>query len=311
MTKRKSRVSKDNWPHKRYKDYQKELRDAASAWFESKGRPVTSSSYILAEGWKDNMILDEVHRYVVDNDVRPLHQWLHHGLSSQAMLFNLVVPLITRKDTSPLEAAFTDAGIPWPQGGVRLQLEVEDRNVFKEFDNPQPTSIDLVIEGTGPTPGEPLFVEAKLSEKEFGGCNPFESGNCDGRNPARGQECYYQTIGRSYWDQMEVHGLLNNRLSDSLFCPFASYSQFFREVLYALDKGGNFVLMYDDRNPAFISRRLEGDRGLFPFLFSLLPTEVQSRVHGITIREVFNTIKVGQKHRDWIDQFAEKYGFKQ
>lgn len=307
---KKSGKSRDNWPYKRYEEYQKDLQDAASAWFKEAGRQVaTDCSYILSQGWKDNMILDEVYRYIVDEDVRPLHPWLHHGLSSQAMLFNLVVPLITRRDTSPLEAAFSDASIPWPQGGAKLNLEFDDRKVFKEFDNPQPTSIDLMIEGIGPTPAEPLFVEAKLSETEFNGCNPFEAGNCDGRNPAGGHECYYTTIGRSYWEQMERHDLLQGELKASALCPFVSYFQFFREVLFALDNDGHFVLLYDDRNPAFISKRPKGDRGLFPFLLSLLPTDAQSRVYGITIMEVLGKSMACKNHHDWAGEFAKKYGF--
>jgi hypothetical protein len=34
-------------------------------------------------------------------------------------------------------------------------------------------------------------------------------------------------------------------------CPFANHYQFFREIPFALENDGVFVLLSDDRNPAF------------------------------------------------------------
>lgn len=307
---------KEQWPYPRYKDYQRGLRDAASAWFAGKKAPVQKNCSYILEGkksWKNNIILDEVYKYIIDHDVRPLHSWIHHGLSSQAMLFNLVGPLMarheTRHDLSPLDKAFQDAGIPWPSEKVEHKLEEENRDVFDEFDNPQPTSIDLLIRGTGDTHGKPLFIEAKLSESEFGGCSPFGDGNCDGRNPARTKEyCYYHCIGRTYWIQMEKHGLLTSKLRDCPFCPFISHFQFFRELLFALHNDGHFVLLYDERNPTFVGDGRGGERGLFPLLVSLLPSEAQQRVHGITIQRVFSSLARDSEQQDWIEEFRSKYG---
>ncbi|MHA1137260.1 MAG: PGN_0703 family putative restriction endonuclease, partial [Candidatus Thorarchaeota archaeon] len=60
---------------------------------------------------------------------------------------------------------FAHAGIAWPIGEVTAEFEYDDRTVFNE-DSGQPTSIDLVV--TGENKG--IFVEAKLVEREFGGC---------------------------------------------------------------------------------------------------------------------------------------------
>jgi hypothetical protein len=107
-----------------------------------------------------------------------LHKYLHHGLSSQAMVFNLVGPLIVRKDLEPLRVAIKKAGMPWPSGEVTAGFEYDDRTVFNE-DSGQPTSIDLAISGETAR----IFIEAKLVEREFGGCSVFSGGECDGRNP--------------------------------------------------------------------------------------------------------------------------------
>ena len=80
-------------------------------------------------------------------------------------------------------------------------LEYEDRSIFKE-DQGQPTSIDLVI--TSPDDVPEIFIEAKFVEQEFGGCSVFQSGDCDGRNPAVNHElCYLHHIGRQYWSLMQ------------------------------------------------------------------------------------------------------------
>ncbi len=63
--------------------------------------------YLLAEweDWGSNIILPEVAEYITkERQIRsakkgfPLHKYIHHGLSSQAMLLNLVGPLIVRQD---------------------------------------------------------------------------------------------------------------------------------------------------------------------------------------------------------------------
>ena len=147
--------------------------------------------YLLArwEDWPNNIILPEVAAYIAKERERrstikglPLHKYIHHGLSSQAMLFNLVGPLILPQDMTPLEIAFKRNNIPWPEGQLNASLEYENRSVFKE-DVGQPTSIDLIVQDESSKPG--VFIEAKLVEREFGGCSVFRAGDCDGRNPAR------------------------------------------------------------------------------------------------------------------------------
>ena len=110
----------------------------------------------------------------------PLHRYLHHGLSSQAMLFNLIGPLIVRDDLKPLKVSIERIGLDWPEGNVKAAFEFENREVFQENQG-QPTSIDLVIGEDLERPN--IFIESKFVEKEFGGCSLFEKGDCDGRNP--------------------------------------------------------------------------------------------------------------------------------
>jgi hypothetical protein len=240
-------------------------------------------------------------------DAFPLHKYLHHGLSSQAMLFNLVGALLVRGDLEPLRLACEVARIPWPQGQVAYRLEAEDRAMFNE-DFGQPTSLDLAIIGEV---GAPLYFEAKLVEKEFGRCSVFVQGDCEGQNPAHNlSACYLHHIGRLYWTRMAAHGILDSPIAAGPICPLASYYQFFREALFAAEHSGHLILLCDERNPVFIRKSTNGApvRGLWPFLVQSLPGPLKSRLHTLTIQGVAAAIEASGRHGDWIGDFQEKYG---
>jgi POLQ-like helicase len=312
-----SRARARAWPYPRHRNFRKELQTAAAEWFADRGLAVSSRyPYILAdrEEWPQNIILPEVAAYVKKEQARreaqrqgfPLHKYIHHGLSSQAMLFNLVGPLIVRRDLAPLQQAFAQQGIAWPKGGLSASFEYEDREVFNE-DTGQPTSIDLVLKDDADRPH--LFVEGKLVETEFGGCSVFEAGDCDGRNPAGDFSlCYLHYIGRRYWELLEKHGFLSGIIGQNATCILATYYQFFREVIFALELGGSFVLLSDERSPTFGCDGPQGKRGLMPFLLSLLPESVHNRVATVGIQQVVAAIRSSGRH-EWIAQFERKYGW--
>ena len=101
------------WPYPRHRYFEHYLQTAAASWFAARSLRVRSKMpYILAEweDWHSNVILPEVAEYVKTERRKrkgfPLHKYIHHGLSSQAMLFNLVGPLIVKDDLEPLRSAF-------------------------------------------------------------------------------------------------------------------------------------------------------------------------------------------------------------
>ena len=312
-----SRELARSWAYPRQKPFEGTLRKAAAAWFAKRGLTThTQMPYCLDahENWADNVILNEVASLIrteqemrLGVDAFPLHKYLHHGLSSQAMLFNLVGPLLVRKDLDPLRVACEAAGIPWPQGRITHHLEAEDRAVFNE-DTGQPTSLDLAITGEQ---GAPLYFEAKLVEKEFGGCSVFAQGDCDGQNPVRDlSSCYLHHVGRLYWTQMADQGVLDSPIATGCICPFASYYQFFREMLFAAEKGGHLVLLYDARNPVFVREGTSGrpTRGLWPFLVTTIPSRLHTRLHTLTLQDVVRALEDSRRHGDWIATFKGKYG---
>ena len=304
------------WSFPRHRDYERALRKTAAGWFASKGFSVSKRyAYVLADrdDWHQNIILPDVADYIKakkneseqQNRNYPLHRWIHHGLSSQAMLFNLVGPLIVRQDFSPLQAAFEMQGISWPAGEISAEFEFDKRSVFNENQG-QPTSIDLVIRNKSGTPT--IFIEAKLVEKEFGGCSLFAGGDCDGRNPAKDFSlCYLHSIDRRYWTLMKKHGFLDGPLAEDSTCIMTAYYQFFRESLMALELGGDFVLLCDRRSPTFAYMDNYTQRGILPFLLSLLPESARERIAVVAIQDVAQAIQETGRH-EWISEFISKYG---
>lgn len=303
-----------DWPYGLYREYRNELELAATRWFRRHEFDVRPKKlYILSDRkqWRNNVILGEVADYIEatksdrkrDRKGFPLHQCVHHGLSSQAMLFNLVGPLIVRDDLTAMTGAFEDAGIPWPVSHVSAELEIEDRKVFQER-QAQPTSIDLVVRGDLGA----IYVEAKFVETEFGGCSVLERGDCEGRNPAqRFDDCYLHFRGRQYWNSLQRHGFIVDKMASSPVCMLGMYYQFFREILFALENNGYFVVLLDERNPVFRRVAEPGVRGLIPFLRGFLPKDAMLKLGVVTIQAVVESIDRSGRHEDWLAEFRAKY----
>ncbi|NCC37227.1 MAG: hypothetical protein EOM24_35245, partial [Chloroflexia bacterium] len=181
-------------PYPSHKTFVAAVRHSTAAHFASRSLAVREDyPHILAHGsdWHANIILDEVLDYIKAEvaagkaKLRPrfaLNSQKHYGTSSQALLFNLIGPLITRNDLAPLRVACESAGIPWP-ADARASFEIEDPDLFHEYHG-QPTSIDLVVRGAADESCG-LFIEAKFVESAFGRCSVCARGGCatSGKNP--------------------------------------------------------------------------------------------------------------------------------
>lgn len=315
-TKHNSRTRAREWPYTCHKSFVKSLREAAKLWFADQGQKTHHTmGYCLAQHdqWRNNIICQDVANYVSQEQKRrdgasfPLHRYLHHGLSSQAMVFNLIGPLVVRNDLAPLKIAMEKAQIAWPEGTVKAIFEHHDRTIFNE-DSGQPTSIDLLLSGSS----SHLFVEAKLVEPGFGGCSVFARGDCEGKNPFpdRLGDCYLRHIKRTYWNKLKEFGFSEVALVNGVICPFANYYQFFREATFAFANEGTFVLLHDARNPAFLKSTKDGriHGGLWPLLYETIPDHLRNQIGRLTIQTVVESIQESRNHQDWIQDFKKKYG---
>ncbi|HPO90452.1 MAG TPA: hypothetical protein P5239_02480 [Victivallales bacterium] len=311
-----SRQLARKWPFLRYEKFEETLRKAASEWFKEKSfKTHPRNSYCLAnwDDWEKNIILDEVAGYIrkVKNDCEqkrkpfPLHKYIHHALSSQAMAFNLIGPLITRKDYEPIVSVLQTKGLPNSNDIFSASFEYEDRDIFNE-DSGQPTSIDIVLKNNN---GRPIiFIESKLVERGFGGCSVFAGGDCNGQNPINNYDyCFLHFIGRKYWVLMDKHGF-SEILRNEKLCIFVEYYQFFRELLFSIEKGGVFVLLSDERSPVFHCKVNGIERGKMAFLTNILPKQHKDRIMSISIQEMVEAIRRTNRHTDWINEFEKKYG---
>lgn len=276
-------------------DWLPALRAQVGAYFAEKGLPARATApYILAGGkqrWPLNIIDPEVVtmiRTIMTERPFPLHRWIRHGLSSQALLFNLIGPVLLARRWDVFDAILESAGIALSGRVVDGKLEEEDRSIFNERRG-QPTSVDLYLQTDQ---GDTVCAEFKFTENGFGECSVFESGDCDGRNPAGDFGlCYLHAIGRTYWPLMQRHGLITDSLEATSICPFVTLYQAYRILIFALERGGHFLLIHDERNPSFAWTSTSIHRGAFTLFYELLPASAQRRCHRITTQEVVEILE--------------------
>jgi hypothetical protein len=303
------------WKYQQYKNFRKAQNEFAKNWFAKKDFVVQEKhSFILKNSsqWKENLILEKVADFIELTKKEyeekkipfPLHKYIHHGLSSQAMLFNLLGEATIKKDKDFFTSlfAFDDVVI---DDDSELLFEYSDRTVFNEQQK-QPTSFDFVIKNNN---GKNIFLEAKYVETEFGKCSTIESGECDGMSPIYDiDSCYLTHCGRNYWNLMKKHNL-SEPYKNSRICPFAIYYQFYRELLFAIERNGYFVILIDKRNPAFIKTDGVNERGLISVLTNPLSEQMKNIVKVIYIQDV---VKLLEKFEySWVNEFKNKYGLEE
>jgi hypothetical protein len=300
------------WAYPQYKNFRRQQNQIATNWFLKKMYPIQNKyPFILQDisEWKKNIILPEVADFIQNTKAAyekekkpfPLHKYIHHGLSSQAMLFNLIGDSVRKKDRAFFTKIFNFPDIIIDENSEFL-FEFSDRDVFHE-NQQQPTSFDFVVKGTT---GRNIFLEAKYVETEFGKCSTIEGGECDGQNPANDQDlCYLTHKGRTYWELMK-HYKLDKVYENSPICPLAIYYQFYREFMFALERNGYYLILYDKRNPAFLKSGPVGPRGLIPTLLNSVPPDLKPFIKTMHIQDVVDTLD--RSGYMWVDDFREKYG---
>lgn len=300
------------WAYPQFKEFRRKQNQIATNWFEKKQYPVqTKYSFILKDytDWKLNIILPEVADFIQNTKVAyedkgdpfPLHKYIHHGLSSQAMLFNLIGDPARNKDHAFFKTIFNFPDVRIDEHSEFI-FELSDRGVFNE-NQQQPTSFDFAVKNTA---GRNIYLEAKYVEAEFGKCSTIEGGECDGLNPVNdSQLCYLTHKGRKYWELMNKY-YLGTAYEKSLICPLAIYYQFYREFMFALERNGYYVILYDKRNPAFLKSGPAEIRGLIPTLLNSVPPNLQPFIKTMQIQDVVDVLdRFGY---GWVGDFREKYG---
>ena len=294
-----------------YSEYREPLEDAAAKWFaeHTKAAVNPKAKYILADHteWPHNLIDDRILPLV--EGVRPRHTYIHHGLSSQALCFNLFGSLLCTGNLAALREIVLSKGGTWPEGPCEGQFEFDDIAVFTENHREQPTSWDFAINLPGKYPF--ALVEVKFVEQSVGACSVFARGDCNGGNPAKDfNRCFLQKEkGRTYWQVFQDCDLLQTPPFAGTICPMTIYYQFYREATFAAKKNVQVFYIYDDRNPIFGTADDPDQRGLIPLLLHDLPPRVRNNILLIPLREIVRSLHNSGDHKTWLPSFASKYDF--
>ena len=79
---------------------------------------------------------------------------------------------------------------------------------------------------------------------------------------------------------------------------------------FAISKRYGYILadrVCDSRSPTFAYGNGDMERGMTPFLLSLLPDEATKHIAVVTIQDVAEAIRASGRH-EWINEFEAKYG---
>jgi hypothetical protein len=299
----------DATTRKQYQSFVEGVRGSVARYFASKGLAVHPvHPYCLTDhyDWRGNIIDPDVHTYIQAERAQrkargegfALHRWGHHGLSSQALLFNLLGPLVANEDYPALDAVLEVGDIPMRGSVNQATFEYEDRSVFKEHDR-QPTSVDLALWTDA---GDAVFIECKFTESGFGGCSSVPE-RCHGANPLLdfNANCYLTKRGRTYWEVFQRHHLPGVFDLEAPECPIAGQYQLYRLVGFALKKGAHFVLLYDERNPTFV-----GPGGCYSGFLDDLKPAAKAKCHALTIQRAVQALERHQGS-ERVLEFRKKY----
>lgn len=273
-----------------------------------------------------DMLTGRIDRYYHDASSEiAVHDYVGHIASSQALCWNVVLPMKKHDNFGPLfevlSSALAKEGMaPDFDFGIET-TEVLELNVGQDLgeDGKASTSIDLYLR----TPqGKVCAVEFKLTEPDFGRCKlPRDrNGKCDGsygslNNIERndGYMCYLAMRGRRYWHLGGQYNLLNpTRLNRP--CPLDIYYQALRNLMVSKKRAqessdkeirGIFVLAADERNEAFWGSNSHFDS------FKQYLTEVRGKyvpdVFRVSIQDIVNSFSGSLSQ--YKEYFHVKYGY--
>jgi hypothetical protein len=258
------------------------------------------------------------------------NDYVGHMASSQALCWNVVLPMKKHDNFSPLfetlREQLSEEGLDSEfDFGIETAVVLE-LNVAQDLgERGAATSIDLYLRTAQ---GRVCAIEFKLSEPDFCRCKlPHERRRCDGRygNPAYiqvndGYLCYLAKIGRRYWHLGGQYNLLDpTRVATSNVdlvwrCPLNEFYQPLRNLMVAKKRAeevsgkgvrGIFILAADERNSAFWGPGNRFDRF----------REYLREIRGETIPDVFRVsiqdivARFSNSLADYKEFFTVKYGF--
>lgn len=258
-----------------------------------------------------------------------IHDYIGHMASSQALCWNVVLPMKKHDNFAPLFDVLKDS---LHESGLEEEFDfgiettvVLELNVAQDLgEKGAATSIDLYLRTAQ---GKVCAIEFKMTEPDFGQCRQPQLGNCDGRYGSanyiqknNGYLCYLSKVGRRYWHLGAQYNLLDPTKvawseTDAVhLCPLNVFYQALRNLMVAKKRSdeaqgkavkGIFVLASDERNNAFWGPNNHFDR--FKKYLAKVRREDKPDVFRVSVQDI--VARFSGNLASYREFFAVKYGF--
>jgi len=97
-----------------------------------------------------------------------------------------------------------------------------------------------------------------------------------------------------------------NLLGNVEYCPFTEFYQAYRLLLFTLENNGHFLLIHDERNPAFLTEINGIIRGKYQRFRRLLPKEIAEKISILSIQRIVQYLEQSRRY-GWLEEFKAKY----
>ncbi|MEN6523352.1 MAG: hypothetical protein ABFD14_06450 [Anaerolineaceae bacterium] len=257
---------------KRYWDYQKnqfpDWRDNFERPFSQDGRPPV---FLVQKSWRNIIINPNASeqekvallQLILEGEH---HKWFRSMNSSQALALSILGNLAIHNSIDCLSILMDDEGDNLFGSAIITSNSFSMEHKINYLGERRRTSLDGYISGN-----YRVAIECKFTETEVGTCSRprltpedsnYESELCDGsysRQRSRNERCSLTEIGVLYWKYIPALFRIENDV-DLDPCPVNKNYQLIRNILAigmnedgsVSDKNSHALLIYDERNPAFM-----------------------------------------------------------
>lgn len=288
--------------------------------FAQDGRPPV---FLIHEDWRNIIFDPKASKQEKETLINLIsegehHKWFRSMNSSQALGLSILGNLAVHNSLDCLSTLQDDEG-----ENLFGAINVSSKNFFMEhkidfLGEPRRTSLDGFMSGN-----YRIAIECKFTEAEVGNCSRprlsktasnYESELCDGtysRQKRRIERCSLTEIGVLYWKYIPSFFNFGNEI-DLNPCPINKNYQLVRNILgigvneegLASPDNGHAILLYDERNPAF----MVNGKGFIAYSETRAALKRPEMLRKCSWQRITERIRQSNIHPWLTDQLAEKYG---
>lgn len=288
--------------------------------FAQDGRPPV---FIVQEAWK-NIIINP---NASDQEKAALfqlipegehHKWFRSMNSSQALALSILGNLAIYNSLDCLSILLDDEGDSLFGSAIITSNNFSMEHKINYLGERRRTSLDGYFSGN-----YRVAIECKFTEAEVGTCSRprltpvdsnYESDHCDGsysQQRSRIERCSLTEIGVAYWKYIPAFFRIGNDI-DLDPCPVNKNYQLIRNILAIgvnedgsiSDKNRHALLIYDERNPAF----MKGGNGFNSYAEMRAALKRPNMLRKCSWQKITHCVRKNNVLPWLTDQLAAKYG---